>query len=82
MTIALPPSSQSQNTNEKYCTMCRHHSSYHQLITRDKWAKFGDLVRPGKIPWFCEYLEFDPETREERVCGCNAFQPTHDGRGM
>lgn len=54
---------------ERFCANCHHHSTFHQLITRDKWKEYA--IEPGKIPWFCEYVEDE----SEEICSCMDFQP-------
>ena len=66
------------NTERVYCATCSHHSTFHQLVTRDKWALFDPDSRPTithQIPWFCEYLIENQATGEEAICGCNKLVP-------
>jgi hypothetical protein len=39
----------------------------------------GSLFVKGRIPWFCEYIEIHPLTKEEQICACIDFEPTSEG---
>lgn len=60
-----------EEVTNKWCLRCRHHGSYHRLITRDKWKDAGTLITKGRIPWFCEFSISD-----DKLCSCTDFQPT------
>jgi hypothetical protein len=65
-------------TEKRYCATCTHHSTFHQLITRDKWHMFDTKDNPihnHQIPWFCEFIVQNPVTKEEHICACTNLKP-------
>jgi hypothetical protein len=79
--ITLQLTKAREQVTNKWCLTCKHHSSYHILISRDKWRDAGSIIKPGTIPWFCEYMVDDMETQGDKFCGCTDFRPTGEAMG-